>query len=84
MRTTSAWGLVVVAATTSLAAFDWLMSLDPDWSSTIFGVYFWASSLVGSLAALTLAVLGFRAPGGWGRRSASSTCTTWESCSSAS
>ena len=63
MRTRSAWGLVVVAATTSLAAFDWLMSLDPDWSSTIFGVYFWASSLVGSLAALTLAVLGFRAAG---------------------
>jgi hypothetical protein len=63
MHATSAWGLIVVAATTSLAAFDWLMSLDPDWSSTIFGVYFWAGSLVGSLAALVLAVLGLRAAG---------------------
>jgi hypothetical protein len=63
MRTTSAAGLVVLAASTSLAAFDWLMSLDPHWSSTIFGVYFWASSLVGSLAALVLTVLGFRAAG---------------------
>jgi hypothetical protein len=63
MRATSAWGLVVLAATTSFAAFDWLMSLDPHWSSTIFGVYFWASSLLGSLAALALTVLGFRAAG---------------------
>jgi len=57
MRTTSSWGLVVLAGTASLASFDWLMSLDPSWSSTIFGVYFWANSLVGSLAALVLTVL---------------------------
>jgi hypothetical protein len=63
MSKTSAVGLVVLAATTSLAAFDWLMSLDPHWSATIFGVYFWVSSLLGSLAALVLAVLGFRAAG---------------------
>ncbi len=63
MRAISAWGLVVLGATTSLAAFDWLMSLDPEWSSTIFGVYFWASSLVGSLAALTLTVLALCATG---------------------
>ena len=63
MRATSAWGLVVLGATTSLAAFDWLMSLDPHWSSTIFGVYSWASSLLGSLAAMVLTVLGFRAVG---------------------
>jgi hypothetical protein len=63
MRRTSAVGLVVLAATSSFAAFDWLMSLDPHWSSTIFGVYFWVSSLLGSLAALVLAVLGFRAVG---------------------
>ena len=63
MRSTSAWGLIVLAATTSLAAFDWLMSLDPHWSSTIFGVYFWSGSLLASLAATVLAVLGFRAVG---------------------
>jgi hypothetical protein len=64
MRATSAWGLAVLGLTTSLAAFDWLMSLDAHWSSTIFGVYFWAGALVASLAALILLVLGLWAVGG--------------------
>ena len=85
MRATSALGMVVLGLTTSFAAFDWLMSLDPHWISTIFGVYFWAGSLLSSLAATDLdSCSGFAAPVGWARRSPSSTCTTWESCSSAS
>jgi hypothetical protein len=60
MRAASSWGLVVLGLTTSLAAFDWLMSLDAHWSSTIFGVYFWSGALDGSLAALILLVLGLR------------------------
>jgi hypothetical protein len=60
MRATSAWGLVVLGLTTSYAAFDWMMSLDPHWVSTIFGVYFWAGSLLGALAAIVLVVLCFR------------------------
>lgn len=40
------------ALTVTFAAFDWLMSLDPHWYSTIFGVYFFAGSLVGFLALL--------------------------------
>jgi hypothetical protein len=66
MRASSSWGLIVLGLTTSLAAFDWLMSLDAHWSSTIFGVYFWAGALVGSLAALVLLALGLRAAGGLG------------------
>ena len=31
--------------------FDWLMSLDPHWYSTIFGVYFFAGSIVALLRA---------------------------------
>jgi hypothetical protein len=64
MRATSSWGLIVLGLTTSLAAFDWLMSLDAHWSSTIFGLYFWAGALVGSLAALILLALAMRAIGG--------------------
>jgi hypothetical protein len=64
MRSTSSWGLIVLGLTTSLAAFDWLMSLDAHWSSTIFGVYFWAGALAASLAALILLALGLRAMGG--------------------
>jgi hypothetical protein len=63
MRSTSALGLVVLALTTSFAAFDWLMSLESQWSSTMFGVYFWSGSLVGSLAALILLVLALRGAG---------------------
>jgi hypothetical protein len=63
MRSISSWGLIVLGLTTSLAAFDWLMSLDAHWSSTIFGVYFWAGALVGSLAALILLALALRSAG---------------------
>ncbi len=44
MRRVSAVGLVITAVTTSFASFDVLMSLDPHWFSTIFGVYFFAAS----------------------------------------
>jgi len=45
-RRTSAWGLAATAETTSFAAFDILMSLDPHWFSTIFGVYFFGGSFL--------------------------------------
>lgn len=67
MRTTSALGLVVLGWTSSYAAFDWIMSLDPHWISSIFGVYFWTGSLLSSLAAMILAVLGLRGLGVLGR-----------------
>ncbi|MFT3769863.1 MAG: hypothetical protein QM820_30900 [Minicystis sp.] len=38
----------------TFAAFDWLMSLDPHWYSTIFGVYIFAGGATSSLAALAL------------------------------
>jgi hypothetical protein len=63
MQRTSSWGTLVLGVTSSLAAFDWLMSLAPHWSSTIFGVYFWAGSLVSSLAALVVVTLAFRSAG---------------------
>jgi hypothetical protein len=44
MRKVSAAGLVITAVTTAFASFDFLMSLDPHWFSTIFGVYFFAAS----------------------------------------
>ena len=34
----------------TFAAFDWLMSLDPTWFSTIFGVYFFAGSFLSALS----------------------------------
>lgn len=45
------------AITITITAVDWMMSLEPHWFSTIFGVYFFASSVVASLAAITLFVV---------------------------
>lgn len=50
----SAGFLVVLAVTLILASFDWMMSLEPHWSSTIFGFYDFASLFLGGLAAMIL------------------------------
>jgi hypothetical protein len=48
----SALFLVVFAVTCWLASTDWIMSLEPKWSSTIFGVYQFAGIFLSSLAAM--------------------------------
>jgi hypothetical protein len=50
----SAAFVVVFAVSFSLASFDWLMTLTPDWSSTIFAFYSFAGVLVGGIAAVTM------------------------------
>jgi len=44
--------IIATGLTLSFAGFDWLMSLQPRWYSTIFGVYVIAGALVSSLALL--------------------------------
>jgi hypothetical protein len=53
----SATFLVVFGVTCWLASSDWIMSLEPDWYSTIFGVYSFAGLFLSALAAFTLAVI---------------------------
>jgi len=48
----SALGIIAYAITQTLASFDWLMSLDPHWYSTIYGVYVFSGSTVAILALL--------------------------------
>jgi hypothetical protein len=50
-------GLVLYGLTVSFAAVDWIMSLEPKWYSTIFGMIFMVSF---GLAALALAILATR------------------------
>ncbi len=59
----SAPGIVVFALTITFAAFDWLMSLDPHWYSTIFGVYIFAGSFLAAQAFIILFGLGYRKKG---------------------
>jgi len=51
-RRLGAGALPFVALMFSFAAFDWLMSLNPTWFSTIYGVYFFSGSFVSVLALL--------------------------------
>ncbi|MEX0845689.1 MAG: hypothetical protein WD022_10420 [Balneolaceae bacterium] len=44
LRKVSAPGIPIFALTIAFASFDWLMSLDPHWFSTMFGVYFFSIS----------------------------------------
>jgi hypothetical protein len=56
----SAAFLVVFAVTCWLASYDWIMSLEPAWASTIFGVYNFAGLFLSGLAAVTLLVICLR------------------------
>jgi hypothetical protein len=49
-------GLILFGLTVTGAAWDWVMSLDPIWYSTIFGVYFFAGSTLTIFASLILTV----------------------------
>ena len=54
MRRKAAAGTVLFAITVTVFAFDWIMSLDPHWYSTIFGVYVFSGAFLGGLAVLTI------------------------------
>ena len=51
---------VAFGLTLTFAAFDWLMSLDPMWFSTIYGVYIFATSVVSSLAVIIIVTMSLR------------------------
>src|SRR6266571_2639100 len=50
MQFLSGPGLVLFVLTVTFAAIDWVMSLDPAWSSTIFGLIFVAAWTLSALA----------------------------------
>ena len=53
MRSLSAVFLIIFAVTSSIAAWDWVMSIDTHWFSTMFGWYVFASWWVTTLALIT-------------------------------
>jgi len=57
-------GLPLAGFAATFASFDWLMSLNPTWYSTLFGVYFITGFFVASLALLVLIVTFARDPFG--------------------
>jgi hypothetical protein len=53
-------GLAALMVTVTMAAVDWLMSLEPHWYSTIFGVYVFSGAVLAFVAALTAILLALR------------------------
>ncbi len=50
-----------MALTVSFAAFDWAMSLNPHWFSSVYGILFIISDLL-SAVAFTVVVLAYLSP----------------------
>ena len=60
LKRISAPGMILFAVTFTFASFDWLMSLDAHWYSTIFGVYTFAGAIVALLATVILILFGLQ------------------------
>lgn len=56
LRTVSAFFIIIFAVTSSTMAWDWVLSIDTHWFSTMFGWYVFASMWVSALAAIALVV----------------------------
>jgi hypothetical protein len=57
MRRLSALGIILHMLTATFAAYDWMMSLEPEWYSSIYGLLF----IIGqALAGLAVAIIGLR------------------------
>ena len=57
MQGISAGGLVIFMLTLTFASFDWIMSLDAHWFSSIYGVYYAGGAALGALAFTVLIAL---------------------------
>ena len=63
LRKVSAYGIPLTAVATAFASYDFLMSTDPHWFSTMFGVYFFAGGWLGALSLITFMALAFKRAG---------------------
>jgi hypothetical protein len=63
MRRRSTWGILVFALSVAFASFDFLMSLDYRFYSTMWGVYFFAGSAMTGLAVCAIVVSCLRLTG---------------------
>lgn len=57
LQRTSALGLIIYGLTITLAAVDWVMSLEPEWFSTMYGVLYMAGQAVSGISLSLVVVL---------------------------
>ena len=63
LRNVSAGFIVFFAVSSSIMAWDWVMSLEPHWFSTLFGWYIFSMGLVSSVSAIALVTLYLKSKG---------------------
>ncbi|MEM0961478.1 MAG: hypothetical protein AAGK21_02910 [Bacteroidota bacterium] len=63
LRKVSAYGIPLCGVSTAFASYDWIMSTDPHWFSTMFGIYFFAGCFLGALAFMAFMALLLRKGG---------------------
>ncbi|MFW6310549.1 MAG: hypothetical protein ACOC1D_05535 [Prolixibacteraceae bacterium] len=60
LRSTSAWFMVFFAVSSSMAAWDWLMSIDAHWFSTLYGWYIFSGMFVSALCVIIIITVAFK------------------------
>lgn len=63
LQARSALGMIAFALTFCVASFDWIMSLEPHWFSTIFGIYTFSGLMVSGIAFTILAIIFLKSRG---------------------
>ncbi len=63
IRSMSAYFIIFFAVSSSISAWDWVMSIDTHWFSTLFGWYVFASWFVAGLSAMTLITIFLKGQG---------------------
>jgi hypothetical protein len=63
MRSWTAYFIIFFAVSSSIASWDWIMSIDTHWFSTLFGWYVFSSWFVSALSAITLMTIFLRSLG---------------------
>jgi hypothetical protein len=63
MQSAAPVGLIIFGLSLTFAAFDWVMSLEPTWYSTIYGVYIFAGAAISVHALLIIVTLGLKSRG---------------------
>jgi len=63
MERASGPSILLLGLTVTFASFDWLMSLDPHWMSTIYGIYYYSGAFVGAVSLLILLAMAVQASG---------------------
>ena len=78
LQNLSAPGLLIFGLTVTFASVDWVMSLEPHWTSTIYGMIFMVTEALAAMSVVTVTVilLSQGSLSGWSQRGCSTTTAT--------